>query len=114
MTTASNIISRRVLILCIAVATGALVLFGQSFMSRAQGPSHPPCRRPANQLLAEVRAAAERFRDVNVALAEGYIRDPGNICETAEMMGKPAAPWRDGYSLLTPPCSGFPDRPIRV
>jgi hypothetical protein len=26
-----------------------------------------------------------------VALAEGYIRDPGNLCDTAEMMGRPAA-----------------------
>src|SRR4051794_30922650 len=41
--------------------------------------------------LAEVRNATERFRDVNVALAEGYIRDPFDVCETAEMMGKPAA-----------------------
>ena len=26
--------------------------------------------------LEQVRAATERFRDVNVALAEGYARDP--------------------------------------
>ena len=39
--------------------------------------------------LAEIRALAERFRDVDVALAEGYIADPGNTCETAEMMGQP-------------------------
>ena len=41
--------------------------------------------------LDQVRAQTERFQDVNVALAEGYIRDPGNICDTAEMMGRPAA-----------------------
>ena len=40
--------------------------------------------------LAEVRTATERFRNVNVALAEGYIRDPFDLCDTAEMMGKPA------------------------
>ena len=39
--------------------------------------------------LSAVRAATQRFRDVNVALAEGYIRDPGNICDEAAMMGKP-------------------------
>jgi uncharacterized membrane protein len=38
--------------------------------------------------LDEVRAATERFRDVRVALAEGYVRDPGNLCETAPMMGR--------------------------
>ena len=41
--------------------------------------------------LAEVRSVTERFRDVKVALAEGYIRDPFDLCETADMMGRPAA-----------------------
>ena len=40
--------------------------------------------------LATVRAATDRFRDVNVALAEGYVRDPMNLCDTAEMLGRPA------------------------
>jgi hypothetical protein len=40
--------------------------------------------------LEAVVAATERLKDVNVALAEGYIRDPMNICETAEMLGRPA------------------------
>ena len=31
--------------------------------------------------LAEVRAATERFQDVKVALAEGYIRDPADMCD---------------------------------
>jgi hypothetical protein len=34
-------------------------------------------------------AAIEKYRHVKVALAEGYIPDPANICETADMMGKP-------------------------
>ena len=40
--------------------------------------------------LEQVRKLTERFRDVNVALAEGYVRDPHNMCDTAEMMGRPA------------------------
>lgn len=40
--------------------------------------------------LSEVRAATERFRDVRVALAEGYVRDPMNVCVTADMLGRPA------------------------
>jgi hypothetical protein len=40
--------------------------------------------------LAAVRAATERFRDVNMALAAGYVRDPFDLCDTAEMMGRPA------------------------
>lgn len=43
---------------------------------------------PPEPTPAEVRAATERFVDVNVALAEGYLRDPANMCEDAEMMGK--------------------------
>jgi hypothetical protein len=45
----------------------------------------------AEPTLEEVRRATERFRDVNVALAEGYVRDPMDTCETADHMGLPAA-----------------------
>jgi hypothetical protein len=45
--------------------------------------------KPGEPSLAEIRQATERFRDIKVALAEGYIRDPANMCETADMMGKP-------------------------
>jgi hypothetical protein len=40
--------------------------------------------------LAAIRAGSERFQDVEVALAEGYVRDPANHCFGAEMMGMPA------------------------
>ena len=39
--------------------------------------------------VAAVRAATERFRDVRVALKEGYVRDPASMCMTAEMEGMP-------------------------
>lgn len=45
--------------------------------------------RPGEPSLAEIRKATERFSDIDVALAEGYVRDPANMCETADMMGKP-------------------------
>lgn len=41
--------------------------------------------------LEEVRAATGRFQDVKVALAEGYVRDPDDMCVTADMMGLPAS-----------------------
>src|SRR3546814_12818235 len=37
--------------------------------------------------LDAVRAAVERFRDVEVALADGYVRDPMTMCIAAEQMG---------------------------
>jgi hypothetical protein len=46
-----------------------------------------PAPAAGEPTLAEVRAATERFQDVKVALAEGYIADPGNSCETAGHMG---------------------------
>ena len=52
------------------------------------GPASPGAGEPT---LAEVRKLTERFQDVGTALAEGYIRDPFDLCDTAEMMGRPAA-----------------------
>ena len=46
---------------------------------------------PNEPSLADVRKATERFQDVKVALAEGYIPEPMNMCEVAENMGRPAS-----------------------
>lgn len=61
----------------------------------------------AEPSLAEVRKATERFRDVNVALAEGYVRDPANLCDTAEMMGQPAALGAMGIHFFRPDLLGI-------
>ena len=57
--------------------------------------------------LAEVRAATERFQDVKVALAEGYVRDPMNLCDTAEMMGRPAKLGAMGIHFFRPDLLGI-------
>jgi hypothetical protein len=62
---------------------------------------------PGEPTLAEVRAATERFQDVNVALSEGYIRDPANMCETAEMMGRPARLGAMGVHYFRPDLLGI-------
>jgi hypothetical protein len=61
--------------------------------------------------LAEVRAATERFRDVKVALAEGYVRDPMNICDTADMMGRPAELGAMGIHFFRPDLLGIKGPP---
>lgn len=66
---------------------------------------------PGEPTLAEVRAATERFRDVRVALAEGYIRDPFDLCETAEMMGRPAAHGAMGVHYFRPDLVGVTKPP---
>ena len=70
-----------------------LAVFASACASSTQTGSGQGSMPPggAEPTLEEIRTATARFRDVKVALAEGYIPDPGNSCETAEMMGKPAA-----------------------
>jgi len=62
---------------------------------------------PGEPTLAQVRQATERFQDVNVALAEGFIRDPGNLCDTADMMGKPASLGAMGVHYFRPDLLGI-------
>lgn len=42
---------------------------------------------PAGPTLDEIRAATERYRDVEAALADGYVRDPMDVCETPYSLG---------------------------
>jgi hypothetical protein len=57
--------------------------------------------------LTTVRAATERFRDIKVALAEGYVRDPENMCDTADMMGRPASAGAMGIHYFRPDLLGI-------
>jgi hypothetical protein len=42
---------------------------------------------PDAPTLDEVRAATSKYQDAEVALAEGYIRDPMDVCETSFYLG---------------------------
>src|SRR5262245_1433863 len=66
---------------------------------------------PGEPMLAEVRTATAKYQDVNVALAEGYIRDPSNMCETADMMGRPAADGAMGVHYFRPDMLGINSTP---
>ena len=59
--------------------------------------------------LAEVRAIAEKYRDVNVAKAEGFTTD--NKCVTAEMLGQPAAMGTMGLHYVRRDVLGLPPKP---
>ena len=69
------------------ILTFALVAFlgAQASDSPAAGPVS------VEPTLDQVRTATERFRDVKVALAEGYIRDPMDHCVVAPDIGRPAS-----------------------
>ncbi len=75
----------------------------QTAPSQASTPTEPS--------LAAVRAATERFRDVKVALAEGYIRDPFDLCDTADMMGQPAERGAMGIHYVRPDLLGISGPP---
>ena len=42
----------------------------------------------AEASLDEVRAATEKYQDVDVAIADGYVRDPMDVCETPYHLGR--------------------------
>jgi hypothetical protein len=84
----------------LALAAASASAFVLAFpMSGGSGSGEPT--------LEQVRAATERFRDVKVALAEGYVRDPMNICDTADMMGRPAALGAMGIHFFRPDLLGI-------
>jgi hypothetical protein len=80
-----------------------LTIIAAALAAAAPGPGEPT--------LDEVRAATARFRNVEVALAEGYVRDPGNMCDTAPMMGRPAALGGMGIHFFRPDLLGIKGPP---
>ena len=61
--------------------------------------------------LDEVRALTAKYQDVSVALAEGYVRDPMNLCDTAPMMGRPAELGAMGIHFFRPDLLGISGPP---
>ena len=109
-------------LLCRAAVAASLLAFVEASVLPAaghDGHDHTEPRAPAaydaagggpapgEPDLAAVRQATERFRDVKVALAEGYVRDPGDLCDTAEMMGQPAALGAMGIHFFRPDLLGI-------
>ena len=85
------------------VSTLAAQLFVVGSIASAAAAS-PGAGEPT---LEEVRKLTERFRDVDTALAEGYLRDPFDLCDTAEMMGRPAADGAMGVHYFRPDLLGI-------
>jgi hypothetical protein len=86
---------------CVATLSTGILAAGQ-----AAGPGGPSSPAKGEPSLDEVRRATERFRDVKAALGEGYIRDPFDLCETAEMMGRPATLGAMGIHYFRPDLLG--------
>jgi hypothetical protein len=101
----------------IGVLIGTIVVIGAIVFAMKTSPKLTEEQAPAGLPvavepdLAEVRLASERFRDVEVALAEGYIRDPFNTCETADMMGRPVEDGAMGIHYFRPDLLGISGPP---
>jgi hypothetical protein len=68
------------------------------------------CAASTNEpTLDEVKAVAEKYRDVNVAKAEGYTTD--NKCTTAAMLGFPAEMGDMGLHYVRRDLLGLPPKP---
>jgi hypothetical protein len=102
--------ARSAALAALALAAIALPLAGQAPATPARAASARAAALPEADL-ATVRAATERFRDVKVALAKGYVRDPGNVCDVAEMMGRPAALGAMGVHYFRPDLLGITGPP---
>ena len=87
--------------------TVAAIAVAGAFAAGMAAASGAPRHGTGEPTLAEVRHATERFQDVGVALAEGYIRDPFDVCETAEMMGRPASQGAMGIHYFRPDLLGI-------
>ncbi len=64
--------------------------------------------------IAAIEAAAARFADVEVALAEGYIPDPSGHCVSAEAEGLPAEWGGMGFHYIHPGRLGITGAEPRV
>ncbi len=66
---------------------------------------------PSAEAVEGARTAAARYHDVSLALADGYVRDPLNTCETPAHRGQPAELGDMGIHYLHPALLGVgPDQ----
>jgi hypothetical protein len=89
----------------------AVISAGAVAATTITGVAVSPAPDPGEPTLAEVRQLTERYRDVNVALKEGYIRDPFDLCDTAAMMGMPPALGAMGVHYFRPDLLGVTEPP---
>ena len=81
--------------------------FSSGALALALALSSPGKSASTEPDLAVVRSATARFQDVKVALAEGYVRDPSDMCDTATNMGRPASLGSMGIHFFRPDLLGI-------
>lgn len=64
--------------------------------------------------VARIREATKRFRDINVALSEGYVIPPPAVCATAEAEGQPRQLGAMGVHVIRPDLLGITSNSPKV
>jgi hypothetical protein len=98
----------------LSLLVAALTLVGASSSALAQAAPQMaarPATASADRDLTAVRAATQRFGDVKVALAEGYIPDPSGMCITSEIEGQPRQLGAMGIHYFRPDLLGITGPP---
>ena len=110
------------------LVASTVLMFGQATLAATATATAPATARAAPQVkvqngqpelateLARIRQATQRYRDIHVALAEGYIIAPPGECITAASEGQPkqlgamglhvVRPDRLGITAVTPRVNG--------
>jgi hypothetical protein len=81
----------------------------------AAAPAAAPALTADEQtLVAQIHTASDKYKDVKAAEADGYMRDPANMCVTAEMVGAPKELGSMGVHYFRPDLLGVtsPNPPI--
>lgn len=97
------------LLALVALVVAAIVVVPMSGDRGDEWISTTPA--PGEPALSTVLEATERYRDVEVALEEGFIRDPFDLCDTAEMLGRPAELGAMGVHYFRPDLLGITGPP---
>lgn len=97
-----------------ALATLAAVLLASGALAAAAfvRPAHHS--GPGPDTLGRIRQATARYRDVKAALADGYMRDPMNMCVVASTEGQPAWVGSMGVHYFRPDILGITATTPRV
>lgn len=81
---------------------GSVACMAAVVLAFASAPVHSASDTELSAAIDSVKKATERFQDVNVALAEGYVPDPNNHCVTAAAEGLPPELGGMGIHYLHP------------
>lgn len=99
------------LVTAVAVLLAVMLLALRVAGGDEERETRPTGPEPGEPDLDAVREATEQFQDVDVALAAGYVRDPFDLCDTAEMMGQPPKLGAMGVHYVRPDLLGLSGPP---